>query len=535
MRSVTDALRGQQSVSDELDAGGYLLDGLKNAAIGMRTLPLSSVAGSLPRAVRDLGVETGKEVALSIDGADTELDRTILESLSDLLVHLIRNAVAHGIEPADERRRRGKPACGQLRLSAEQRGGIVEIVLSDDGRGVSEATLEEARRAGSLAAVLAAPGYSTAGGVSDIAGRGVGLDAVKSQVESFGGSLELQSEPGVGTDVILRLPLALALLEVLLVERAGNVYGLPLASVEEAISLDRILSLGGRQSVELRGDPVPVADLAGLVGGTPGPATPHPPAVVVRASGRRVAAICDSMLGNDEVVVKTLGPLLGTLTMYLGAAILGDGRIALLIDPVKLVQGAAQREGTVGQPSEPAEVAKRIPSVLVVEDSLAVRELQRSILEAAGYRVETAGDGREALDRLEGDDTIDLVLTDLDMPNLDGIALTEAIRAHPTHSALPVVVVTSRDGDDDRRRGLEAGADSLHGQARLRPAASDRDGRAPHRQMTRRADSVPRVLVCEDSATFAAGLTRLLERRPRVRGGCGLRAPRRRRSLASRP
>jgi two-component system chemotaxis sensor kinase CheA len=459
-----DTLRAEQSVSDELDAGGHLLDGLKDAAIGMRTLPLSSIVGSLPRAVRDLGVETGKEVSLAIEGAETELDRTILESLSDLLVHLIRNAVAHGIEPADERERRGKPACGQLKLSAEQRGGIVEVVLSDDGRGVSPAALEEARHTGSLAAVLARPGYSTAGGVSDIAGRGVGLDAVKSQVEAFGGTLELQSEPGVGTDVILRLPLALALLEVLLVERAGNVYGLPLASVEEAISLERILSLGGRPSVELRGDPVAVADLAELVGGMPAPASAHPPAIVVRASGRRVAAICDSLLGNDEVVVKALGPLLDSLSMYLGAAILGDGRIALLVDPAKLVQSAARRGGAVAQTGKPAEAApeasKEVTSVLVVEDSLAVRELQRSILEAAGYRVETAHDGQEALDRLERDETIDLVLTDVDMPNLDGIALTKAIRAHPIHSALPVVVVTSRGEEDDRRRGMDAGADA---------------------------------------------------------------------------
>ena len=337
-------------------------------------------------------------------------------------------------------------------------------MLSDDGRGVSEAALEEARHTGSLAAVLARAGYSTAGAVSEIAGRGVGLDAVKSQVEAFGGSLELNSEPGVGTNVILRLPLALALLEVLLVERAGNVFGLPLASVEEAISVDRILSLGGRQSVELRGEPLPVADIAELLGGMTTATVAHPPAIVVRASGRRMAAICDSLLGNDEVVVKGLGPLLGHLDMYLGAAILGDGRIALLVDPAKLVQGGARRGQPLVRAGEPAkaapEPASEPPNVLVVEDSLAVRELQRSILEAAGYRVETAHDGRAALDRLERDETIDLVLTDVDMPNLDGIALTEAIRAHPIHSTLPVVVVTSRGEEDDRRRGMEAGADA---------------------------------------------------------------------------
>ena len=218
----------------------------------MRTLPLSSIVTPLPRAVRDLAAETGKQVELVVVGAETELDRAILEGLSEPLVHLLRNAVGHGIEPPEERERAGKPARGRLELRAEQRGSIVEVTVSDDGRGISEETLAEARRSGSLTAVLTQPGFSTAGAVSGLAGRGVGLDAVRDQAEAFGGSIEVRSEPGHGMQVILRLPLALALIEVLLVERAGNVYGFPLASVEEAVSLGATLSLAGQPAIELR-------------------------------------------------------------------------------------------------------------------------------------------------------------------------------------------------------------------------------------------------------------------------------------------
>jgi two-component system chemotaxis sensor kinase CheA len=444
-------------VADELDLGERLLDDLKGAAIGMRTLPLSSIVMPLPRAVRDLAAETGKEVELVVVGAETELDRAILEGLTEPLVHLLRNSIAHGIEPPHERERAGKPGRGRLELRAEQRGSVVAVTIADDGRGVSEATLTEARRIGSLTEVLTQAGFSTAAEVSGIAGRGVGLDAVKEQVEAFGGSLEVSSRPGLGTEVTLRLPLALALIDVLLVERAGNVYGFPLAGVEEGLSLGEQLTLAGRPAIEVRGRSILLGDLADLMGESgPAPAA-NAPVVVLTASGKRVAAICDALLGKEEVVVKSLGPLLAGLPMYLGAAILGDGRIALLVDPAALVRAAATP--LVASVAHVA-AAPSTPKVLVVEDSLTIRELQRSILEAAGYRVQTARDGRDALGHIDRDDGIDLVVTDVEMPEMDGIELTRTIRAHATCSALPVVIVTSLGADDDRRRGLDAGADA---------------------------------------------------------------------------
>jgi two-component system, chemotaxis family, sensor kinase CheA len=244
---------------------------------------------------------------------------------------------------------------------------------------------------------------------------------------------------------------------VLLVERGGGVFGLPLPSVDEVTSVERIQSLAGRQSLELRGETVPFADLADVLG-TPMPALPEqPPALIVSNGGRRLAVACDRLLGQEELVVKPLGALLEELPSYLGAAILGDSRIALLLDPAVLVR-TEPRRSVAWQPSPDSQ--RPSPKLLVVEDSYMVRELQRGILEAAGYRIETAENGRDALLQLLADDDIELVLTDVEMPEMDGVELTRAIRATPTRTTLPVVILTSLVDEAQRQRGLEAGADA---------------------------------------------------------------------------
>src|ERR1039457_5688620 len=224
-------------ITEVLGIGDRMLDELKDIAVGMRTLPLSVITGPFPRAVRDFARAEGKSVDFVVTGPDTELDRVILESLSEPLGHLLRNAVNHGIESSEERVRAGKPPRGRIEVRAVPRGNLVEIVVAVDGQGVSPEVVEEARREGSLADVLARAGYSTAEQVTDLAGRGVGLDAVKTYAQSLGGSLEVRSEPGQGMEIILLLPLALALLDVLLFERGGAVYGVPLAAVEEVLTL----------------------------------------------------------------------------------------------------------------------------------------------------------------------------------------------------------------------------------------------------------------------------------------------------------
>lgn len=451
--------RHDERVADELDVGDRLLDELKDAAIGMRTLPLASITGPFARAVRDMALAAGKEVELAIVGADTELDRVILESLSEMLVHMLRNAIAHGIETPAKRERAGKPRVGLIELRAEQRGRLVEVVVSDDGRGVPGEALARAEREGSLVEVLSRAGFSTARGISDLAGRGVGLDAVKAQVEGFGGTLEVRSTSGRGTDIVLLLPLALALLEVLLVERGGHVYGLPLSAVAEVVGVGETLSLEGRPVIDLRGHSLALTDISAVLGApSPLPLPPRPPAVIVQAAGRRIALLCDRLLGEEEVVVRGLGALLARLRGYLGAAILGDGRIALLLDSGALVR-TLPRDGVRTHPIVVSPPPPLAPKVLVVEDSFTVRELQRSILEAAGYRVEVAHDGRQALEWLASDPEIGLVVTDVEMPEMDGIALTRAIRQNPGRATLPIVIVTSRSSEDDRAAGIAAGAD----------------------------------------------------------------------------
>jgi two-component system chemotaxis sensor kinase CheA len=456
-----ERLQEIESLSDELDVGERLLGDLQETAIEMRTLPLASITGTFPRAVRDIAAAKGTEVELVVSGAETELDRVILEGISEPIVHILRNSVAHGIGTPEERKRAGKHTTGRVELKAEQRGGMVAIVISDDGKGLPPEAFRQARMEGeSLIDLLTSPGFSTAEEVSELSGRGVGLHVVKTVVESFGGSMEIESEPGKGTRTTLLLPLTLALLDVLLVERGTQVFGVPLPSVEEVVAVDHTLSLGGRPSLELRGQSLQLFDLAELVGSEAPEPPRHAPAMIVTASGRRIAAMCDLLIGEQEVVVKSLGPLLSSVSGYLGAAILGDGRIALLLDPASLIRGPRAKQPHAAAASAPAERTGEHAKVLVVEDSFTVRELQRSILEAAGYRVVTARDGREALQRLDEDPEIGLVVTDIEMPELDGIGLLRAIRADSRRAELPVVIVTTRGEEEDRRAGLAAGADA---------------------------------------------------------------------------
>jgi two-component system chemotaxis sensor kinase CheA len=474
--------RVPQPFADIMSGGGALLDELKDSAIGMRTLPLAVITGRLPRTVRDVARTVGKDVELVVSGAQTELDRVIIESLYEPLAHVLRNCVIHGIEPAADRERAGKPARGRLELRAVPNGRLVEIVVADDGRGISPAVADQARRAGSLADVLARPGYSTATQVTDLAGRGVGLDAVKSYAEGLGGSFDVRSDPGHGMAVVLMLPLAIALLDVMLLERGDAVYGVPLAAVAEIVTVERTLVLEGRPALEIDGRPVPVADVAALIGAARPATGGRPTGLVITAAGRRVVAVCDTVFGAEEVMVKPAGTLYGGDGSYLGMAILGDGRIALLLDPAALVAAARRLpaatslalvrpasgsltgpgRAVTGQaaadrvPTDPADASR----ILVVEDSFTVRELQRSILETAGYPVVTARDGRDALAAINRDPEIGLVVTDLEMPELSGLGLIRAIRADRAHSSLPVIIVTSHGSAEEQRQGIEAGADA---------------------------------------------------------------------------
>jgi two-component system, chemotaxis family, sensor kinase CheA len=458
IEQVLDLSHDDGTAEWELDRGKVLLDALQRAAIDMRTLPLASIVGPYPRAVRELALAEGKEVALETRGMEAQLDRVILDGIADAISHMLSNAVAHGIESPEDRERAGKRRCGRIVLRAEQRGSLVAVEVSDDGRGVAPEVLARADASGSsLVGVLCTAGFSTAATVSEVAGRGVGLDAVKAHVESLGGSIEIQSTPGAGTTTTLLLPYSVALTRVLLIERDGHHFAIPLASVEEVAVVENPLSLLGRQSLELHGRAVPLGDLAALLGAPARALGRRPRAVVVRSSEGRRGIVCDRVLGDDEVMVKGLGALLANVPGYLGAAIVDNGAIAPVLDPAFLTRSI----DTVSPALSPhGGNEPKTPKVLVVDDQFTVRELQRSILEAAGYRVTTARNGREACAEIAADAEIDLVVTDVQMPEMDGIELLRTIRADPQRSSLPVVVLTSLAREDDKHRGAEAGADA---------------------------------------------------------------------------
>ena len=448
-----------EPLDQEVDHGERLLSELQGAVLGMRTLPLSSITAGYARAVRDAAKSTGIEAELVISGAETQLDRALLDGLSEPIGHLLRNAVAHGIESPEDRERVGKPRRGRIELHAEPRGGLVCVEVRDDGRGVDKTAVAKADAHGSLVDLLATPGYTTARQVTGLAGRGVGLDAVKSHVEAVGGSIEITTEAGRGTCMTLLLPVTLAVMRVLVVERGGQRFGVPLLSVSEAVPLGRPMILGGRPAIQVRDERMWLADLARVIGGDASELTGGSRALVVGPASARVALACDAVLGEQEVVVKPLGFALDRIAGYLGAAILGDGGILLILDPAFLIRNAATPSAAAAAVIEGATTVGT-PRILVVDDQFTVRELQRSILSAAGYTVETACDGREALDALATRGPFDLVVTDLLMPGMDGLELLRTIRAEPKRSDLPVIVVTSQGTAGDRARGAEAGADA---------------------------------------------------------------------------
>ena len=456
------ALDANEPLKEEIDHEERLLGELQDAALQMRMLPFSSITGRFSRAVRDLARTEGKEVELHISGAETQMDRALLDGLTDPITHLLRNAIAHGIEEPEARERAGKPRLGRLTLHAEARGDRVAIEVADDGRGVSTELNDEALRRGSLVDVLAEAGFSTAEEISPLAGRGVGVDAVKRQSESLGGGLQMESAPGEGMRATLLLPVTLARFDAMIVERGGQRFGVPIASVVEAVGVGAIATLAGQPYIEVRGESLRLTDLALAIDAQAADLAQEPHALVMGEVGGRVAVACDRVLGQEEVVVKSLGSMMAAVPGYLGAAILGDGGIMLIVDPAYLVRNAVRapivpiavrRNGTAGAPQAP-------PRVLVVDDQFIVRELERSILDTAGYRVRTACHGREALEAIAGDGNFDLVVTDLHMPELDGLGLLSAIRSDPEHAMLPVVIVTSQGSEEDRRRGAEAGADA---------------------------------------------------------------------------
>jgi two-component system, chemotaxis family, sensor kinase CheA len=449
----------------------HLVRDLEQEVMAARMLPIATVYSSLPRAIRDLAAATGKELHLELHGETTELDRKVLELINDPLLHLVRNAADHGIEAPEVRATAGKPIGGTISVSAEASGGDVQVIVSDDGCGIDPHRVRErAVQLGLISADVAArlsnlealdlaflPGLSTAAAVSTISGRGVGMDVVRANINELGGQVRIESQPGHGTRVVLSLPLTLVTTRVLLVRVGRTQLALPATGCRGTIWIQQqqLRNLEGRPTLNIDDRTISVQPLAAAVG-LPSETGPthvlRRPAVLVGIPQRMIAFTVDALLDEREVVVKPLGPLFAARRIYSGAVQLGDGSLVLLLNPATLTQEGARHVPTVSLPAP-----HRRRRLLVVDDSFTTRELIRSILAAAGYDVQSAVDGADALDKLRAR-PYDLVVSDVEMPRIDGLTLTTQIRSDPQLDGLPVVLITSLASDAYRRRGLEAGA-----------------------------------------------------------------------------
>ena len=455
-----------------------LTDDLQDAVRRVRMLPIATLFDLFPRMVRDLARERGKEVTLQVEGADTEVDRQVLELMKDPLTHLLRNALDHGIEPPDQREAVGKPRRGTIHLRAAQQGGTIVLEVADDGAGINlEAVRQAAVKQGLLKAQEASglsdreamelifrSGLSTLGQVTDLSGRGVGMDVVRENLERLHGLIEVETAPGQGTTFTLTLPLTMATSHVLLIEVAGETMAVPTTTVERILRAEApsVGSIEGKAAIRLGGRPLPLLSLAQVLELPAGeaPLTPDQkmPVVVLGVAERRIAFRVGGFQGTQEVVIKSLGRQLSRVRNVAGATILGTGQVVMILNVADLMKSAQVGMAvTTPLPVEAREVTRR--RVLVVDDSITTRTLEKNILQNAGYQVLVAADGLEGWALVQGE-PLDAIVADIAMPRMDGFALTEKVKGDERFKELPVVLVTSLESPQDRIRGLEAGADA---------------------------------------------------------------------------
>ena len=482
---------------------GHLAQRLYDTALACRMRPFGDGVGGMARMVRDVGRALGKQVRLELEGESTQVDRDILEKLDAPLMHLLRNAVDHGIEMPQDRLAAGKPAEGRIRLSARHAAGMLLIELSDDGAGISLdrlrvevvqrklASAETAARLteAELLEFLFLSGFSTRGEVTEISGRGVGLDVVQTMVRQLRGAVRIQQLTGQGTRFMLEMPLSLSVVRSLLVEVQDEIYAFPLAYVNHALQVraEDIEQLEGHQHFRFMDRQIGLVSARQILrksGSAPAGETVC--VVLVGDHDRLYGIAVDRYVGERTLVVQPLDPRLGKVQDVMAGALMDDGTPLLILD-VEDMLVSVQKLVAGGQLTRvdgagAAEQTRRRKRVLVVDDSLTVRELERKLLLNRGFDVAVAVDGMDGWNMLRSE-AFDLVVTDVDMPRMDGIELVSRIKADPKLQGLPVMVVSYKDREEDRRRGLDAGADyylakgSFHDDALL-DAVEDLIGKA---------------------------------------------------------
>ena len=466
-------------VASDLDQGTDRLDAisgeLRDQVMRLRMVSVAGIFRKHVRTVRDLAASLGKRARLELEGEDTELDKLLVEALDEPLLHLVRNAVDHGIEEPDARVAAGKPAEGAIRIAAAHRGNQVEIRVGDDGRGLDPARLRaRAVERGLITADQAAAmddhaarelifraGFSTAAQVSEVSGRGVGMDVVRQTIVArLKGTIDVESTPGQGSAFVLKLPLTLAIIQVIVARAGGETFAIPLDVVKRVLAIEprEIERIGDREVCVVRGRHIPLIRLdvvLELDAGGDGPL--H--LVLVEHAGpghETYALVCDHLVGKREIVIKSLGPLLANVPCTAGATLLGD-RVALILDVPAIIRRALEEPGRPA-PRRLAPEARGGGHVLLVEDSDIVRESLRRLLADAGYAVTVAVDGQHGLE-LARSRRFDLISTDVVMPRLDGYELTRALRAMPEYAEVPIIMVTTMGERIDRVRGFDAGVD----------------------------------------------------------------------------
>jgi two-component system, chemotaxis family, sensor kinase CheA len=442
----------------------------------LRLRPFAEACEALPRVVRDIGAASGKDVDLELKGTDIEADRAVLDGLRQALGQLVRNAIDHGIESPEQREKTRKPPRARITVAASLQGDRLQVTVSDDGRGMDVEGIRAAlARSGApvpaqdrdVVRTLFLGGLSTRNEASIISGRGVGLDIVRAAITRMQGTVDVTWTPGQGTQFTIDCPPSLATIRTVLTRLGTRFLAFPTAQVERMARLDpaEIRQAEGRNVMETDGSPVPLIPLGQLIP----PADEYVrgeriPVILLRAEGQRLAVAVDELISEQEVVLRPLGPTPQPLPLVSGAAILPSGTVALVLNVPALLAVGLKPHAGAGTFTVPRTAARARPRILVADDSITTRTLEQSILESAGYEVRTAVDGADAW-RLLQEHTVDLVVSDVEMPRMDGFGLCQAIRGAKRLKHLPVILVTALESSADRTRGLEAGADAYLGKS----------------------------------------------------------------------
>lgn len=450
----------------------------------VRMTPAETVFGMFRRMVREMAAEAGKQVEFRVDGLEVQADRLVLQALKDPVMHLLRNAVGHGIEAPAERAAAGKPECGVVELHIQARGDRLLVTVADDGRGVDLARVREvaigrgllspeddtAKELDRVAQLLFSPGFTTSGGVTPLAGRGIGLSVVEHQVSRLQGSVDFRLSGRNGAAVVLSVPLSTSLHHVVLVSSGAEQYAFPSTGIERLcrVRMKNVESVDGQDVIRTGSGSVPLASLAGLLG-TSAPEESAPPengerepvlsVVVLKAGESRAGVIVDRLLDEREVVVKDLGLPPESVGISIGGVPLEDGSVAIVLGPAAILERFREAGRRPGLRRAEPEKVQPPATILVVDDSITTRSLEKSILEAHGYRVRLAVDGLEALEQLRAEPA-DLVISDVAMPRMNGFELLENIKKDHRLASIPVIMVTSLEDRKDQERGLSLGADA---------------------------------------------------------------------------